>query len=286
VDILGDHCFAKCQSLATVTFESGCKVRRIENYAFSPCQQLKFFDVPASLEIVCESAFRDCASLENVSFERQSNLNRIERSAFESCSSLKSFCVPASVEIIGENCFRCCKSLVNLSVEPNSKLRKIQPGSFDQCSSLKSISIRPTVEKMRDMSESGHPALSKLRFDFPSNVYRLIFTPPESLSSIEIPDSVERVRCSIEFRSTRHFVLNFGSKSNLREIQFQARPPPNNRQSHMDIKPRVFVRVGESTLKGFRSTLELYDGRMPNIPESKSGICMLVSGSCKLDFDE
>jgi hypothetical protein len=137
---------------------------------------------------------------------------------------------------------------------------------------------------MRDMSSPDSHSLSMLRFNSPSDVYRHLFAPPQSLTSIEIPDSVERVCCSIEFDSTRHFALNFSSKSDVREIRFKS--PPSKHRSQRDRTPRVFVRVGESTLKGFRSTLELYDGRMPNIPESKSGICMLVPDSDKLDFEE
>jgi hypothetical protein len=151
---------------------------------------------------------------------------------------------------------------------------------------VKSTGIPLLAEKMLDMSESGYRALSRLRFDFPSNVYRLIFTPPEALTSVDIPDSVERVRCSIEFNSKRHFVLHFGSKSNLREIRLEAPPPGDDRRRDTHRKPRVFIRVSESTLKGLRSTLELYDGIMPNIQPLTAGICMLVPGSNKLDFEE
>jgi hypothetical protein len=78
----------------------------------------------------------------------------------------------------------------------------------------------------------------------------------------------------------------FGSKSNLREIRFKPLAHYHDPRSTNDIKPRVFVRVSESTLKGFRTTLELYDGRMTNIPEFKAGVCMLVPGSHELDFEE
>jgi hypothetical protein len=123
-----------------------------------------------------------------------------------------------------------------------------------------------------------------LRFDYPSNIHRLIFEPPESLISVEIPDSVERVRCSIVLTSTRHFALNFSSKSNLREIRFQE--PKGHVFYGTDRKPRLFVRVSESMLKEFRSTLELYDGRIPNSRDCKSVICMLIPGSNKLDVEE
>jgi hypothetical protein len=290
LEILGNHCFANCGLLERVTFESGCKVRRIENYAFLQCSALRSICIPASLEIVGESAFHNCESLANVTFECDLNLNRIEKSAFESCVSLKSFCVPASVEIIGENCFRCCTRLATLTIEPNSKLRRIRPGSFDQCLSLKPTLIPLEAEMMRNMSGSNYCALSRLRFDCPSNVYRLMFAPPETLTSVEIPDSVERVCCSLEFNSTRHFVLNFGSKSSLREIRFEVHR--DHRQlfdAHLSRntyrKSRVFVRLSESALKGFRSALELYDGRILNILQPKPGICMSAPSSHRLDFE-
>jgi hypothetical protein len=136
------------------------------------------------------------------------------------------------------------------------------------------------------MSEKDSDALSRLKFDFPSNILRLRFTPPESLASIQIPDSVERASCAIAFPSTRHFALHFGIESKLREIRFNPLPVRDDRQSTNGIKPRVFVRVSESTLKGFRSTLEVYDGRMPKIPEFRAGMCMLVPGSHKLDLEQ
>jgi hypothetical protein len=169
-------------------------------------------------------------------------------------------------------------------VEPDSKLRQTHPGAFDECLSPESIRISPLVERMQDMSQSDFDALSRLKFDFPSNILRLRFTPPQSLTSIQIPDSVERVRCSIALTSTRHFALHFSIESNLREIRFNPLPHLYDPRSTNDSKPRVFVRVSESTLKGFRSTLEVYDGVMPNIPEFRAGMCMLVPGSHKLDF--
>jgi hypothetical protein len=286
VEILGDHSFANGHSLEIVTFESGCEVRRIESHAFLQCWALKSICIPASLEMVGEFAFQHCNSLENISFESGSKLSRIEQSTFEFCGSLKSFCVPARVEIICDNCFRKCTSLARLTVEPDSKLRRIDPGSFDGCSFLESILTMPLVKRMQDISEPDSRALSKMRFDFPSNILRLAFTPAESLASIQIPDSVERVRCSIAFSSTRYFALNFGTKSNLREIRFKPHPHHHDPRYTNDRKPRVFVRVGESTLKGFRSTLEVYDARMPNTPEFRAGMCMLVPGSHELDVEE
>jgi hypothetical protein len=80
--------------------------------------------VPATLEIIEESAFKGCIGLESCLVAQNSNLLRIENEAFSGCQSLRSFDIPESVEGIGEKCFQKCISLHRLRFVSGKSLKK------------------------------------------------------------------------------------------------------------------------------------------------------------------
>jgi hypothetical protein len=52
VETLGEECFARCESLATVTFESDSKLSQIHNKAIDRCSSLAAIWIPRSLETI------------------------------------------------------------------------------------------------------------------------------------------------------------------------------------------------------------------------------------------
>jgi hypothetical protein len=72
-----------------VTFESGSRLERIEEYAFHG-SGLKSIDIPSSVVVLGKQSFSRCNALESVTFESGSRLERINKSMFE--HSRVSFC--------------------------------------------------------------------------------------------------------------------------------------------------------------------------------------------------
>jgi hypothetical protein len=84
VVVLGASSFRGCESLESVTFESGSRLERIEEYSFCG-NGLKSIEIPSSVVVLGTSSFHGCKSLESVAFESGSRLERIDRSVFVSC---------------------------------------------------------------------------------------------------------------------------------------------------------------------------------------------------------
>jgi hypothetical protein len=86
-----------------VTFESGSRLERIDEFAFHG-SGLKSIVIPSSVHILCKESFSQCLRLESVVFESNSRLERIEESSF--CwSGLKSIEVPPGVAFIDGSAF-------------------------------------------------------------------------------------------------------------------------------------------------------------------------------------
>jgi hypothetical protein len=81
VVILGKTSFGECKSLESVTFESGSRLERIDDMAFSG-SGLKSIEIPSSVVILGKESFSHCGSLETVTFETGSRLEWINKSMF------------------------------------------------------------------------------------------------------------------------------------------------------------------------------------------------------------
>jgi hypothetical protein len=69
-----EFCFSDCKSLASITFETGSRLSRLEKSAFSG-SGLRSIHFPASIEVICEFCFSDCTALTSVSFDPSSVLH-------------------------------------------------------------------------------------------------------------------------------------------------------------------------------------------------------------------
>ncbi len=102
-------------SLTTVEFESGSKVKRIGNGAFSNNTGLNSIELPDSVETIGDEAFVGCSSL------------------------VGTIRIPENVKTIGSNCYADlgCDSVNILSTQ----LSEIKSGAFSGCASLGSVSF-------------------------------------------------------------------------------------------------------------------------------------------------
>ncbi len=104
---IGKQSFGYCSHLTTVDIPSTTK--KIGRGAFC-LSGLKRVNIPASVEIIDESAFSTCLSLESVKIE--SGVKKIEREAFSRCEKLKNVEIPASVDSMGKRAFAQSNNIV------------------------------------------------------------------------------------------------------------------------------------------------------------------------------
>ncbi|MFR6717330.1 leucine-rich repeat protein [Alistipes putredinis] len=230
VETIGNTAFSDCSSLATVTFEKGSRLKTIGNNAYYRCTSLTSIEIPASVETIEKKAFMHCSSLATVTFEKGSQLKTIGGGysssshfgtysdyygAFSDCSSLTSIEIPASVETIEATAFKRCSKLTTITFEKGSLLKTIgggyyssyYHGAFSDCSSLTSIEIPASVETIEATAFSDCSKLATVTFEkgsqlkiigggYSSSYYYGAFLGCSSLTSIEIPASVETIEAT------------------------------------------------------------------------------------------
>ena len=228
VETIGTAVFWGCSSLTTVTFEKESQLKTIggDYYygAFSDCTALTSIEIPASVETIGNTAFSDCSSLATVTFEKGSRLKTIGNNAYYRCTSLTSIEIPASVETIEKKAFMHCSSLATVTFEKGSQLKTIAgdsyDGAFSDCTALTSIEIPASVETIEATAFKRCSKLTTITFEkgsllktigggYYSSYYHGAFSDCSSLTSIEIPASVETIeatafkRCIYNHRTTK-----------------------------------------------------------------------------------
>ncbi len=215
----------------------------IGNMAFEHCGKLTSIEIPASVETIEKFAFQHCSNLTDVTFEKGSKLKTIgggfdsifDYGAFLDCSSLTSIKIPASVETIEATTFKGCSKLATVTFEKSSKLKTIRGGEVDcgaflDCSSLTSIEIPASVETIEAAAFKGCSKLATVTFEKGSKLktigggysggpnYYGAFLDCSSLTSIEIPASVETIEATAFKRCSKLATVTFEKGSKLKTI--------------------------------------------------------------------
>ena len=232
--------FWDCSKLTTVTFEKGSQLKTIGHNAYYECTSLTSIEIPASVETIGNTAFSDCSSLATVTFEKGSRLKTIGNNAYYRCTSLTSIEIPASVETIEKKAFMHCSSLATVTFEKGSQLKTIAgdsyDGAFSDCSSLTSIEIPASVETVEAAAFSDCSQLATVTFEKGSQLkiigggysssshfgtysdYYGAFSDCSSLTSIEIPASVETIEATAFKRCSKLTTVTFEKGSQLKTI--------------------------------------------------------------------
>ena len=238
VTTVGYSAFKRCSSLTTVTFEKESQLKTIggDYYyggAFSDCTALTSIEIPASVETIGNTAFSDCSSLATVTFEKGSRLKTIGNNAYYRCTSLTSIEIPASVETIEKKAFMHCSSLATVTFEKGSQLKTIAgdsyDGAFSDCTALTSIEIPASVETIEATAFKRCSQLATVTFEkgsqlktigggYSSSYYYGAFLGCSSLTSIEIPASVETIEATAFKRCSQLATVTFEKGSQLKTI--------------------------------------------------------------------
>ena len=156
---------------------------------------VKSITIPANVENIEPNELRHISTLENIDFEQGSKLKILSgwgsSGVFSGCN-IVSIKIPASVETIKSGAFAGCRSLTTISFEKNSNLKDIQSGLA---------------------AELESPTSDVLRY-----TYYGAFADCSSLTSIEIPASVETIGPTAFLRCHSLAKVTFEKGSKLKEI--------------------------------------------------------------------
>ena len=145
---INGNAFDSCVLLEEVKFEKGCKLKRINTFAFKDCTALKKIWLPPTVELLGDRVFYGCTSLEEADFSGE-GITSCGSLIFEKCASLKRVVVPAGMTNVSEKEFADCVSLENVefcngvtAIADNAFYGKKLVGEMTFPSSIKKIGDR------------------------------------------------------------------------------------------------------------------------------------------------
>lgn len=212
--------------------------------------------IPDQIEAIGSDSFSLRTSIDSLSFGSQSHLRSIDDSAFEVCSNLRVMCIPSTVTAIDAWAFAQCYFLISVTFEAHSQLVVIGANAFVDCHNLGigpgSLCLPSSLEYVGERCFELCKSLSRLNFEAPSHLRVLRSLPTVSLSSIEIPDSVEILESTIDGRSWG-LTTTFGQESKLTHIKFS---PCKTRDGCAVLPIRAWIQIPASRLKAVRDNAE------------------------------
>ncbi len=165
-------------------------LKKINDYAFAACSQLKQITLPDSITEIGMCAFNGCTDLLKINIPK--NVIKIDDEAFFFCQSLKQIIISNDECKIGEETFGYCKSLEEIILPKN--ITEIPDSTFYYCSSLKHINIPNKVTKIGDVAFYQCESLQYI--NIPNKVIKIgnsAFEYCKSLQSIIIPDNIMEI---------------------------------------------------------------------------------------------
>ena len=220
--------FLKCTNIKSATLPN--TLTAIGTQAFCG-SSLVSISIPAGVKTIGNGTFNLCTALQTVTFEKGSQLKAFENSSgwggvFQSCTSLTTIEIPASVETIGYNAFYGCTSLQTVTFEKGTQLKTFD--GFQSCRSLTTIEIPASVETIKYSAFNGCTSLKTVTFEKGSELKTIegyyqfygAFSDCTSLTSIEIPASVETIEWYAFSYCTSLKTVTFEKGSKLKMIQY------------------------------------------------------------------
>ena len=137
--VFGDGAFTRCERLED--FQLPAKTTWIGKNAFSYCYRLDNIVIPETVTEIGERAFTFCKSLQNVVINSHCEIGF---GAFLDCENLKSAVINGDCDI-GRSAFSNCKKLETVQINGQTKLIW---DAFENCELLKEITIPESVEQL------------------------------------------------------------------------------------------------------------------------------------------
>ena len=162
VQKIGDHAFAGCSSLETVTFkdEAASKLTTIDTSAFEGCSLMTLSKLPEGVTTINASAFKDCKKISLT--DLPTGLITIGNAAFENCTMLRIGKLPA-ITALGMAAFKNCVNLPFLSVD-TSNLAEINATAFEGCTGLSNVQIDGGEKKQTTIADGAFATCNSLKW--------------------------------------------------------------------------------------------------------------------------
>ena len=181
----------KC-TLSNITIPSthnGKKVVAINNYAFSNCINLKYIEIPSSVEEIGSFAFENCSKLNKIFIP--DNVKEMGYAMLNGCDNLKEISVPFLDFRFGNLFVGVPESLENVTIRGGTVL---VDGAFENCDSIKQIILPNTITTIGEKAFAECSSLETIKI--PKSVIsigRHAFYKCASLEEIIIPNGVENI---------------------------------------------------------------------------------------------
>ncbi|MBQ9802220.1 MAG: leucine-rich repeat domain-containing protein [Clostridia bacterium] len=214
---IGNHAFADCPALATVTFHEKSELQLLGISAFAGCTALTAFVFPVGVEAIPAALFEGCTSLEEVVLH--DGIFSLGEGAFSDCAAIAyaerggakylgtaqtphlllagltdktvtSFEVPADTRIIGAEAFSGCTALATVTLPEG--VRSLGAYAFAGCTSLSSVTLPASLQKIEAYAFAECTVLSELSVPAATaTIGERAFYKCTSLTAISLPNGIE-----------------------------------------------------------------------------------------------
>ena len=193
---IGDYAFSNCANLKNVHLSEG--LIEIADGAFSNVAVLEEITIPNSVNSIGSAVFQDAVELTTIRLPRR--LTDIETELFSGCGKLTTILVdgmkdgdlPSTIINIGDLAFNCCASLTAIHLPDG--IKRIGFSAFYKCSQIESIVVPESVEEL-GMAAFGYcRALKSVKL--PNNLKEIVdalFEMDVHLESVNMPEGLERI---------------------------------------------------------------------------------------------
>lgn len=256
---LNDGTFAKCASLASITYEGAAaelgnvisnNVKVVGTYMFENCVSLETVKLPDGLTAISHSMFRgsgirtitipakvtkigataaasmvfqDATNLEEVIFQDASKVTMIGSGAFKN-SGIRSIDISGATTL-GSNVFYDCKNLTDVKL--NDKLTETPTGLFQNCTSLTGVKMKE--DGTVDYDENGD---YQYTLNLPSSLIYLGTSAfkGSGLIAIKLPEGVKALCASLsvaknpKYSNASSTGAQFSGCTNLQSVIFASAP--------------------------------------------------------------
>lgn len=168
VQKIGDHAFAACSNLKTVTFkeQADSNLTTIDTSAFEDCSLMTLSKLPDGVTTINASAFKNC---ENVEFAKlPEGLITIGKSAFENCVRVQISKMPA-ITTLDDKAFAGCVCIQDLELD-TSNLVTINATAFEGCTGLTDVRIDGGEKKQTTIADGAFATCENLNRVFINNI--------------------------------------------------------------------------------------------------------------------
>lgn len=282
---LNDGTFAKCASLASITYEGAAaelgnvisnNVKVVGTYMFENCVSLETVKLPDGLTAISHSMFRgsgiktitipakvtkiganasasmvfqDATNLEEVIFQDASKVTLIGSGAFKN-TAIKSIDISGATTL-GSNVFYDCKNLTDVKL--NDKLTETPTGLFQNCTSLTGVKMKE--DGTVDYDENGD---YQYTLNLPSKLIYLGNSAfkGSGLIAIKLPEGVKALCASAsvakKFTYSNYNVSadQFSGCTNLQSVIFASAPGLIGKNAFLDCASLTEILAPDSDANG------------------------------------